>query len=174
MKTVKNSIYVVICFLIVYFLQSGFFETFTIAGVKPNLFIIVIVFISLNTSKYYAMSIGIVFGLLVDFIIGNNIGQNAILYGLLGYVISLIRVSITKDSKISNMLIIFISTICVETLGYIGQVFFSGAVFEISVFLKIVLIEAIYNGIILLIIYPLWKRLSKNEVYNMSRATRYL
>ncbi|MCL2859940.1 MAG: rod shape-determining protein MreD [Oscillospiraceae bacterium] len=174
MKIIKNSIYVIIWFLIIYFLQSSFFQIFTIAGVKPNLFIIFIIFVSLNTSKYYAMSIGIVVGLLIDFIIGNNIGQNAILYGLLGYIISSIRVRISKESRISNILIIFISTLCLETVGYIAQILFAGAIFEISVFIKIVLIEAVYNGIILMIIYPLWKMLSKSEVYNSQRAARYL
>ena len=174
MKIIKNVAYVTIWFLIIYFLQSSFFNAFTIAGVKPNLFIIFIIFVSLNTSKYYAMSIGIIIGLLIDFIIGNNIGQNAILYGLLGYIISSIRVSISKDSKISNILIIFISTLCLETVGYTAQILFAGATFEISAFVKIVLIEAAYNGIILMIIYPLWKMLSKSEVYNTERATRYL
>ena len=174
MKIVKNALYVVIWFLIVYFLQTSFFNYFTIAGIKPNLFIIFIVFIGLNTSKYYAISIGVTVGLLIDFAIGSNIGQNAVLYGLLGYVISLIQVNISKDSRISNVLIIFIATLCVETLFYAGQVFLAGAVLEIKVFAKIVLIEALYNGIMLMIVYPIWKALSKSGVYDISRAERYL
>jgi len=174
MKIVKNSIYVIIWFLIIYFLQSSFFNNFTIAGVKPNLFIIFVIFVGLNANKYYAMSIGIAVGLLIDFIAGSNIGQNAIIYGLLGYIIALIQGHIAKEGKIANMLIIFIATFCVETLTYTAQIFFTNTIFEMKTFAKIVSIEALYNSIILMIIYPLWKRLSKSEDDDIPRATRYL
>ena len=36
-----------IAFLITYFLQSNFFSWFTIAGIKPNLFIVLALFVSL-------------------------------------------------------------------------------------------------------------------------------
>ncbi len=47
MKKIITAIILLIAFVITYFLQLNFFNWFTIAGVKPNLFIILVLFIGL-------------------------------------------------------------------------------------------------------------------------------
>lgn len=71
----KTLIFVVlfIVFLIIYFLQMNFFSWFTIAGVKPNVFIILILTIGLFTGRTTGTACGIIAGLLLDFFIGKNV-----------------------------------------------------------------------------------------------------
>jgi len=52
-------------FLVIYFLQANFFSWYNIAGIKPNLFIILIMFIGLFLGRTCGFSLGIVFGFLM-------------------------------------------------------------------------------------------------------------
>ena len=56
-KFLINIILVLITFII-YFLQSNFFSWFTIAGIKPNLFVVYVLFIGLFGNK----SLGTIYG----------------------------------------------------------------------------------------------------------------
>ena len=64
MKKFWLAIGFIITFLIIYLLQSNFFSWFTIAGIKPNLIIIFVLFIGLFTNRMYGLTFGVIFGLL--------------------------------------------------------------------------------------------------------------
>ena len=84
MKKILSIIVIFITFIFIYFMQSNFFSWFNIAGVKPNLFIILSLLIGIYIGKIYGGIIGIVFGLLLDLFIGKTLGLNAIVLGLAG------------------------------------------------------------------------------------------
>lgn len=84
MKKILSIIIIFITFIFIYFLQSNFFSWFNIAGVKPNLFIILSLIIGIFIGKIYGTSIGIFFGLLLDIFIGKTLGINAIVLGTAG------------------------------------------------------------------------------------------
>lgn len=75
----KTIIFVVlfIVFILIYFLQMNFFNWFTIAGIMPNLFIILILVIGLFAGRIPGITCGIVAGLLLDFFIGKNVRNNS-------------------------------------------------------------------------------------------------
>ena len=66
--------WIVIClmlsFLIIYLLQSNFFSWFNIAGIRPNLFVILALTTGLFIGKRAGIIFGILFGLSLDFFIG--------------------------------------------------------------------------------------------------------
>lgn len=84
MKKVLSILIIFITFIIIYFMQANFFTWFNIAGIKPNLFIILALFIGMFIGKIYGISIGIVLGLLLDIFIGKAIGINATILGISG------------------------------------------------------------------------------------------
>jgi len=84
MKKVLIIIEIFIIFLILYFLQANFFSWYNIAGISPNLFIILSLFIGLFMGKRYGFLLGIILGILLDFFIGTKLGINAILMGIIG------------------------------------------------------------------------------------------
>lgn len=84
MKKVLSILTIFITFIIIYFMQANFFTWFNIAGVKPNLFIILALFIGMFIGRIYGISIGIVLGLLLDIFIGKAIGINATILGISG------------------------------------------------------------------------------------------
>ena len=72
MKKALTIIILCIVFLIIYFLQINLFSWFTIAGVKPNLFIIFTLFIGLYAGRRYGAIFGAIFGFLIE-LLGSNI-----------------------------------------------------------------------------------------------------
>ena len=84
MKKILSTIIILLIFILIYFLQSNFFNWFNIAGVKPNLFIILVLITGLFVGKIYGATTGIVLGLLLDFFIGKKLGLYAIQLGLAG------------------------------------------------------------------------------------------
>ena len=85
MKKVLSIIIIFITFILIYFVQANFFTWFNIAGVMPNLFIILIMLVGIFIGKIYGASIGIVLGLLLDLILGKSLGINGITFGLAGF-----------------------------------------------------------------------------------------
>ena len=66
----------------VYIIQVNIFGNYTIAGVKPNLFVIYVLFIGLFANQVLGISLGVVFGLILDFLYGflGNMGWAILLF----------------------------------------------------------------------------------------------
>ena len=75
MKKILSIIIIFITFIFIYFLQSNFFSWFNIAGVKPNLFIILSLIVGVFLGKIYGTSIGIIMGLLLDILKTKKLSQ---------------------------------------------------------------------------------------------------
>jgi len=64
----------------------------------------------------------------------------------------------SKDSRLTIMLITAGITIICEIISYVMQLVIFKLPLEIATFTKIILIEALYNVIIVIIIYPLLEK----------------
>ena len=159
MKKAVNILILIITFFIIYFLQVNFFSWFTIAGVKPNLFIIFILFISLFAGMKIGIPFGILTGLFLDITIGRNIGTFAIMLGVIGAVGGYFDKNFSKESKITIMLMVIGSTCIFEIGTYILQAIQLSIHVEIIDFLIKLLIEVLYNTILTIILYPLMQKL---------------
>ena len=155
MKKALSLALLILAFLIIYFLQANFFTWFTIAGVKPNLFVIYILFIGLFVGKQWGLILGILFGVYLDIVIGRQIGISGIMLGIIGLLGEYLDKNFSKESRITIMLMIAGSTVIYETGCYIFNIVFLGINIEILAFIKILLIETIYNLLITIVIYSL-------------------
>lgn len=155
MKKTLVIIIFFIVFLILYFIQANFFSWYNIAGIKPNLFIVFSVFIGLFLGKKVGFATGIFFGLILDLLIGKRIGLNAIMLSIAGMISGILDKSFSKESRIMVMTMTFGITIICETINYALQIILLNADFAFITFTKIIVIEAIYNAIIIIILYPL-------------------
>lgn len=96
MKKALTIIILFIVFIIIYFLQLNFFSLFTIAGVKPNLFIMLILFIGLYAGVRMGTAFGVIFGIMIDILNGSVIGGAAIALGAIGFLRRLFRKKLFK------------------------------------------------------------------------------
>ena len=165
-----------ILFIIAYLIQSNLFSWFTIAGVKPNLFIVFILCIGLFAGKRVGSILGIIFGLLIDIFIGRKIGITGILLGTVGFLGGYLDKNFSKDSKITIILMCIGTTIIYELANYIIMVLTYKLEFETLAIIKILLIEAFFNSAIIIILYPFtrWLGYKIEDIFKGSNIlTRY-
>lgn len=179
MKQLKKGIInisLILTAILIYLLQANFFSWFNIAGVMPNLFVIFILFIGLFGNRTMGTIYGLVIGLLLDFVIGTTAGINSVGLGLIGFLATVFDKNFSKDSRITIMIMVVVATAIFEILSYILNYIFVSIDVEIFNFLKILVIEMIYNLIITIIIYPLIQTFGysiENEYKGNKILTRY-
>lgn len=176
MKKFWLAIGFIITFLIIYLLQSNFFSWFTIAGIKPNLIIIFVLFIGLFTNRMYGLTFGVIFGLLLDIFISKKIGVSAIMLGAIGLLGGILDKNFSKDSKITIVGMVMITTFLYEFGAYIINSMIFSYIWEPKSFLIKVIIEVIYNAILAIILYPTIQRIgfSIQDMFKENKIlTRY-
>ncbi|HJJ12038.1 MAG TPA: rod shape-determining protein MreD [Clostridiaceae bacterium] len=155
MKKTVSILLILLAFLIIYFLQANVFTWFNIAGVMPNLFIILVLVIGLFAGKYVGISVGVVAGLLLDIFIGKKIGVTAITLGIVGFVGSVLDKNFSKDSRITLVLMVMFLTVAYELLNYsINAIIYTYSLELAEFFIKLA-IETIFNVLLTIILYPL-------------------
>ena len=158
MRKALIVIAIIFVFLLIYFLQANFFNFFTIAGIKPNLFVILVLFLGLFAGKKLGTCCGVIFGILLDVFIGKNIGATGILLGIVGFLGGYLDKNFSKDSKITIILMVAGTTLLFELGVYILNSFILSYTIEVLAFIKIIFVEILYNSILTIILYPLFKK----------------
>ncbi len=158
MKKVLSIVLIFIIFIIIFLLQANFFNWFTIAGVKPNLFIILALFIGLFAGQRIGTIYGVVLGIFLDVILGKSIGASTVMLGLIGFLGGYLDKNFSKDSRLTVMLMVAGATAVYEIGSYIFNVAQFSINIEILNFSKILAIEVAFNVILTIIAYPLMQR----------------
>ena len=162
--------------LTIYFLQENFFSWFTIAGIMPNLFIIYVLFIGLFSGRNKGTIYGILIGLVLDIVVGNKIGIYTITLGAVGFAAGIFAKNFSKDSKLTIMLMVAGFTVAFELVVYILNHFMLNTNLELFTFFKILIVEVVYNIILTIINYPLFKKFGyfiEHEYKGDQILTRY-
>jgi len=162
MKKTLIIIGIFILFLFIYFLQINFFSWYNIAGVQPNLFIILSLFIGLYLGGKYGLYLGVIFGLLLDLFLAKRLGINAIALGIAGMLGGFFNKNFSKEGRLALMLMVAGTTILCELITYIIQIIFIGAEFIFLNFIYLILIETIYNIILIIILYPIIQKIGNS------------
>ena len=142
----------------------------------PNLFVIYILFIGLFASRTVGTIYGVATGLILDLLLGTQVGINAITLGVVGFLAGIFDKNFSKDSRMTIMLMAFGSTFLVEVLNYLLEYMFLSINVEIINFLRILAIEIVYNLILTIILYPIIQKSGyyiENEYKGNRILTRY-
>lgn len=166
----------VIATILIYFLQANFFSWFYIAGVMPNLFIILILFIGLFGNRTMGTIYGLIVGLLLDFVMGTKVGINSIGLGVIGFLAAIFDKNFSKDSRITIMVMVVVATAIFEISSYLLNYIWISTNIEMINFARILGIEMLYNLILIIILYPLLQKFGyymENEYKGNKILTRY-
>lgn len=155
MKKIIINIAIIMIFIFTYLLQANFFTGFKIAGVMPNLFIILILYIGLFMGRAFGIIYGILFGILIDIFVSKQIGYTSVMLAIIGIIANFFDRNFSKDSRITLMAMVGITTAIYEIGIYILKYMMLGINIEILAFIQILLIEIVYNIILTIIIYPI-------------------
>lgn len=176
MKKFLSIIGLILTFFIIYFLQANFFTWFHIAGVKPNLFVLLVLFIGLFMGNKLGFVFGLLFGIYIDLVIGKAVGISGIMLGIVGLLGEYLDKSFSKDSRVTMILMIAGSNAIYEIGQYLFQILRWNVSIEIFHFIKILIIEIIFNIVLVIILYPLIQKAGnyiEKLFKNKSVLTRY-
>lgn len=153
-KKIKTIIIIICLFLIVYFLQINFFSWFTICGIQPNLFVILVLFIGLFAGKKLGGISGLIIGIILDFLIGKSVGYTGLFLGIVGLLGEYFDKNFSKESRLAIILMSGGSTILYEIGMYVVNILKYSVEIEMIPFLIILTVETIFNILIVMILYP--------------------
>ena len=157
MKAMKIKRFFITAVIIIaaYLLQCTVFSSLELAGIKPNLLIIITASFGFMRGSREGMLVGFVSGLLADIQFGDMIGFYALIYLLVGFINGLFqRLYFDEDIKLPLFLISiseFLYGIIVYFLTYLLRSDFNFLLYQN----KIILPELIYTIVITLGLYPL-------------------
>lgn len=178
MKKFITHTIIIISFLIIYIIQTNFFNWFNIAGIKPNIYVILILFLGLFAGKKIGITYGIAFGIILDLLTSKNIGITSIMLGTIGFLGGYFDKNFSKENRITIMSMVIGSTIIFELGTYLINSIILIYDIEIVSFIKILLIEILYNTLITIVIYPILQKAGYyiEEIFknrNTALLTRY-
>lgn len=176
MKKFLIHVGLIFTFIVIYLIQTIFFTHFTIAGIMPNVFIILMLYIGLYMGRTMGVIYGIIYGILIDIWVGKSLGLTSVALALVGILGGLFDKTLSKDSRLTVLLMGAICTIIYEIVLYFFNYMFFKINIEIYSFLKILFIETIYNVLLIIIVYPLMKATGyeiENEIKGDRILTRY-
>ena len=159
MRKILTVVGLLIVFLLIYFIQVNIFGNYTIAGVKPNLFVIYVLFIGLFANQVLGISLGVVFGLILDFLYGKVIGPSAVMFCVIGYLGAYFDKNFSKENRLTIIFIVAGSTLIYELGVYFLNSIILSYEREMLYFIKIILIEILYNVLLSIILYPLIQKI---------------
>lgn len=157
MRKVVSTIILILVLIIVHLLQFTVFKKFTMFNILANILIIYFVFLSTYTNKILSYILALFYGFFVDIGYGNPIGITSFAIILIIELTTRLNLLLYVNSRIATMIKIFFLTIIFEFTRHLLRVVILSFNIEIIEFLKIVSVEALYNMLILMVIYPLFK-----------------
>lgn len=155
MKKFLSIICLILAFFVIYFLQANFFTWFTISGVMPNLFIVLVLFIGLFIGKKLGLVFGLLFGIYLDLLLGKSVGISGIMLGIVGLLGEYMEKNFSKESRVTIILMVAGSTVIYEIGCYIFQILKWNILIEIIPFIRTLIIEVIFNIALVIILYPI-------------------
>ena len=176
MKKIFIHISLIITFVVIYFLQTIFFSHFTIAGIMPNVFVILMLYIGLYMGRTMGVIYGITYGIFLDIWIGKSLGITSIALALIGLISGMFDKTLSKDNRMTVLLMGIVCTIIYEIILYFLQYMAFKTNVEILTFAKILLVEVVYNMLLIIILYPLMNKTGyeiEDEIKGNRILTKY-
>lgn len=134
-------------------MESAFFPFISIAGVVPNITMILVICLALRQNDEKAALIGLAAGLTKDIVVGRIIGLSGITFMLIGYFIEKYNHKIFPDHLTTPIILTIIGTLFHEA-SYLLFVFLLG--YQVDLLLavsQIWIIQVIYN---FLMVFPVY------------------
>lgn len=146
----------VVVFLIIivgYLLQTTLFKAISLAGIVPNILIIITSSFGFMRGKEEGMYIGFLSGLMIDVFFGNILGFYALVYMIIGYLNGFFRrIFYPEDIKLP-MILIGASELLYCFICYICLFLLRGRLHLGFYFLHVMLPDIVYTVLVTLIIY---------------------
>lgn len=155
-RCITIGIIIIVCFL----LQSTIFHYIELAGVVPNLLLIVTMSFGLMRGRREGMLVGFFSGLLIDIFFGSVLGPYALIYMTMGYANGFFHRIYYVEDVLLPMLMITLNDFIFNVIIYLIYFLLRNRLNFGEYLLTVILPEMIYTIIITLFFYKLLVRIN--------------
>ena len=138
------------------------FDVIRIAGVKPDLLFIIVIFFAYNFGSFYGEVTGFVSGLLHDAVSNSPLGFLAFPKMALGFIVGMFGREVIKSNIVTITLLIFIASIIKGILALFLSYIFHHAKAENVI--SIIIPESFYNALLAPPLFFILNRIYKSEL----------
>ena len=117
MNVVRNILLLILAFI----LQTTWIHAFEIIGIKPDIVVLVLIYIALRSGCFEATLLGFAIGFLQDIDMPHNLGLNALANSVIGFAVGWVRLHITADNFLVQISLIFGAVLLHDLIYYIGD-----------------------------------------------------
>jgi rod shape-determining protein MreD len=157
---VKRFFVVTLEILICFLLQTTVFQWFRLAGVTPNLLLILTVSIGFMRGRKEGLFIGFICGLLIDVYYGNLIGICALIYLVIGYLSGYANKIFAREDLSIPLLLIGVGEFIYFFLYYVLEFLLRGRLNIIYYFIHIGFPRIIYTVVVSTFMYKLLNKIN--------------
>ena len=140
-----------------FFQSSSIFDFIAVSGVKPDISLIILIFIAYNNGSTPGQTIGFINGLIEDFLSLSSLGFYSLIRTTLGFLFGLFEGSFTVDPVIIPVVFTLIATVIKKIFEWFLSSVFSVTVLNTILFDSTFWIEILYNCILASFIFALLK-----------------
>lgn len=151
----KRFLVVVLEIIILLLLQTTVFQWFSLAGITPNLLLILAVSTGFMRGRSAGLLVGFFSGLLIDCLYGNIIGLCALIYMLIGYLNGYANKIFVKDDFTIPLILVGVSELIYFFLYYIFTFLLEGKLNIAYYFFHIGVPRIVYTVLAAIIVYRL-------------------
>lgn len=151
----KRWIGILLFVFLSYLLQTTVLQGVQIAGVVPNLLIILLVAVAYRYGKLSGLIVGFLMGLFVDLAEGNVIGLYALIYMLVGYLLGFANKIYYYDDTTIPLFLVAISDFVYNFLIYVSGFLLRSRLHLFFYIRTIMLPELLYTVVVSVFVYRL-------------------
>lgn len=155
-------IVIILEMLICFLLQTTVFRWFALAGIVPNLLLILTVSYGFMKGKIEGLIVGLACGFIIDLAYGNVLGLYAAIFMTIGFFIGHLTKVLNTNDNFIPILLVSISQLSYFLLSYIFTFLLRGRLNIIFYFITIGLPEIVYTTLVSIFAYRI---INKIDVY---------
>ncbi len=170
MEKVLKVVFTIVLFVISLAIQLFLFNNMNLFGVKPNLLLISVIVVSLNTSIYSSTIYSFVIGIIMDLLFGSN-GVFTISYVSVGMLIGFVSEDYMKENYLSIIILTALSVTLFEVVQYFENMIISSMYVNLFILLKQIILGILLNGALVFIMCFLFGKIighidkKQNKIY---------
>lgn len=152
----KRGIFSFILISLVIYLQTNFLNQLAFRSVKPDIALILLIFISIRGGTVQGTTLGFFSGLLEDFLSLAPLGFHSFIKTVIGFLSSILGSFISVESRVFHLITVLVMTLFKYVLAALLVGIFSIDKSAISMLDSSLLIEAVYNAILAPLLFTLF------------------
>jgi rod shape-determining protein MreD len=149
----KRVITLAILIIICYVLQASVAPFFKMAGIAPNILLILVVSFAVMRGQVEGMVVGFVCGLLLDIFSGNSLGFYALLYLMMGYLNGLFHLIFYANNILLPLGLILGNSFLYDCVLYVLLFLLRNKTDFVFYLMHIILPEVVYTFLVAIFLY---------------------